>query len=298
MTQDQLELILASDLAEQIWASNEFLQYAINDDANVSAGKVRLFQSGASPTTQKNRTVYPLPVADRADTFIDYDINEYSTDATRIAYSEKALLSYDKNGSILASHQRKLADNVAKDILMSWAKNATICRTSGIVDTSAPIGTRKPLTLLDIALLRKKKRELGVPDDGDAYLLLSPQHLLDLSSETSLFNSLFVGGANLGSGNIVRAHGFNIITRQTVLYLKDGVNQKPYTDLQAGDAASDASLFWHRGFVRRAQGDTQVFIDVNSSVYQGDVISALTRCGGSPFYADSRGIAVIADGKK
>jgi hypothetical protein len=274
------------------------LQYAINDDVNVSGGIVRIFQSGTSPTTAKNRTQYPLPVADRTDTFIDYNINEYSTDATRIAFSEKALLSYDKNGSILASHQRKLADDVAKDILLSWAQNATICRTSGIIDASAPVGTRKPLTLLDIAMLRKKKRDLGVPDDGDAYLMLSPQHLLDLSSETSLFNSLFVGSASLGSGNIVRAHGFNIITRQAVLYLKDGVNQKPIAILAASETASDVSLFWHRGFVRRAAGETQVFIDVNSSVYQGDVISALTRCGGSPFYADSRGIAVIADSKR
>ena len=96
---DLLRVILASELAETLWASNEFYNFSIDDTAWVRDGyKVILPQAGGPGKVLKNPTVFPLPSRKRIDSEADYILDKYALEPIHLEDEsiDDLLISYEK----------------------------------------------------------------------------------------------------------------------------------------------------------------------------------------------------------
>jgi hypothetical protein len=95
------------------------------------------------------------------------------------------------------------------------------------------------------------------------------------------------------NGIVGKLHGFNIMTRSSVLAMTSADAVKA---LGAALAATDnlASLAWQKDTVAFAIGDTKLFQNMNDALYYGDVHSALVMAGGRVRRGDGLGVYIIA----
>jgi hypothetical protein len=303
MTKELLENIISQDLASNIHADCSFVDNAIIDDGHITANTVTVPQAGGLPTVGDDSTAGIDGIELRTDTTHAYTINPRRTKATLIEYDEKALLSYSKFDDVLGDHAAVLKKEAAIQVLNGWAGELTTSGTTGketslmrlvngkVVASNVKV---KALALNDIVLLQAQMQYLDIPEN-DRFLLLSPQHAMDLRGEDKLFNALFVGSSGIPSGNILKAYGFTILMRSSVGFV--GANGKFTTTPIADTPTPEASLVWQKRFVRRAIGQTKVFIDLESATKQGDLISARIRYGGATRYKDGRGVYAIGSTK-
>jgi hypothetical protein len=298
MTHDVARIILASDIAESIFPDNSIIRMAINDDAFIYGKKVQLPQAGGVPTVTKNRTTYPLPVAKRADTLKDYDIDEYSTDASHIGWTEKMVATYGKTDSVIRDHKGVLETSTTEGVLFNWAPTGAgkIIRTTGgnrAASATTATGNRKKLTREDIIAIRVRMNKDNIPTAGRK-LALNAEMFGDLLEDTNLLNLYLMGQALQATAELQRLFGFDIVERSTVLRYAAGLTAR---DWNVAGAATDHSgaLAWHPSFVRSAISGVKVFLNPDQAAYQGDIMSALALVGASQRYATGLGVYAIVE---
>jgi hypothetical protein len=110
-----------------------------------------------------------------------------------------------------------------------------------------------------------------------------------------------IGTEVLRDGTVTRIMGMKIYQRSKMVRYTNDSNPQLKAE-GATPAATDrlSMVAWHPMFVRRALGtgaggNIKVFIDLDSAVYQGSVISALSRCGASKARTDERGIVALVE---
>lgn len=289
-------------IVEQLFADNQFLEHAANEDDYVMAGKVvHIPQAGAVPTVAKNPSSYPLVAVQRTDTDVTYVLDEYSTAPTHIKNADTIELSYDKITSVLGNHSAALNDTIANDILIKWATGlgaSNIVKTTGAATASkvaGQTGNRKVFTQADLKAVQTKMNLQNIPKN-DRYILLESNMLDELTSDLSATqNRDFSQYFDAANGIVGRLFGFNIMERSNVLIASSADAVNP---LGASVLATDnvVSLAWQKNQVARALGSTDFFENLNDALYQGDVYSALLRMGGRKKRADNKGIISIIQG--
>ena len=297
--------IWVADVEENIYPDNSFIQEGRNDDDYIENKTVNLPQAGAAPPVTRNRDEYPIPVAKRVDSITKYDVVEFSTDATHIQYSEALEASYQKRQSVLFDHQEQLKSDIARYIAHTWAptKAANIIKTTGNGRTpnlDGLTGNRKAITKYDLAKLNSILDLMEVPSDG-RIILIDGGFKLDLNTLAELGLLDTVGTEVLRDGTVGKIMGFKPYTRSSTVKYTNDSNPQLKAEKSALLPTDRLALYaWHPMFVRRALGtgeggNVKVFLDIDSAVYQGDVISALARCGASKARYDERGIVALVE---
>lgn len=285
----------AAYIIERFFKDNTFLRNAYDDSQYVLEGRIiHIPQPGAKPAVQKNRSSFPGVAVRRTDTDVVYALDEYSTDPTHIPNIDAIHLSYNKQDSVLGDHMQTLNELVADDQLIKWAANATLHRTTGtaVGPVAGQTGNRKGLTHKDLQKLMVRFNTQNVPKN-DRYALIEDnmyEFFYDSLSDTAQKDfSRYNDAAN---GVVGKIHGFNIITRSSVLAATSAAAVKP---LGAALAASDnlCSLAWQKNSVAFAMGDVKLFQDMNNPLYYGDIHSALVMAGGRVRRENGEGIALI-----
>lgn len=293
----------AKYIIERFWKDNQFLKNAYDDSLYVLQGRIiHIPQIGAAPVVVKNRTVFPATAVRRADTDVLYSLEEYTTDPTHIPNIDSIHISYSKQDSVLGDHMSTLTETVADDMLIKWGANATIVRTTGgtgavtVPAVTGQTGTRLGLHHKDLQKLMIKMNVDNIPKDGNRNVMIDDNmfdYFYDTLGDTNAKDfSRFSDAAN---GVIGRLHGFNIMTRSSVLAATSGNAIKA---LGSTLAATDnlASVAWHKNSVAFAIGDKKLFQDLNNPLYYGDIHSLLVMAGGRVRRADGKGVYVIAQG--
>jgi hypothetical protein len=231
-----------------------------------------------------------------------YSFEEYTTDPTHIPNIDAINLSYNKQDSVLGDHMSVLTEVVADDMLIKWGADATVVRTTGgpTAATVAPVtgqtGTRLGFSHKDLQKLMIKMNLDAIPKDGNRNVMIDDNmfdYFYDTLGDTNAKDfSRFADAAN---GVIGRLHGFNIMTRSSILATTSGNAIKA---LGSSLAATDnlASLAWHKNSVAFGIGDKKLFQDLNNPLYYGDIHSLLVMAGGRVRRADGKGVYVIAQG--
>ncbi len=298
MTHDVAKIFLANDIAEAIFPDNSLIRLAIDDSQFIYGKKVQLPQSGALPTVTKNQTTYPLTVAKRVDTLIEYDIDEYSTNLTPISWTEKMVAPYDKGGSVTRDHIGILQTAVCEGVIHNWSPIATgnIVRTTGDARAaSAPsaTGNRKKATRQDIINLRLKMDKDNIPTEG-RNLALGAEMFHDLLSDTNLLNLFLMGEALQATARLQMVLGFNIIQRSVVSRYTAALTRKDYNVAGATTDHSGA-LAWHPNFVRVAINGVKPFMNPDQAAYQADLFSALALAGSAKRYSNGLGCYALVE---
>lgn len=294
------------DIKEVLFAqNNEFLRASVNHDAFVENKTVHVPQAGSLPGAIKNRTTFPAPVVDRIDTTLDYDLESFSVDPVRIGRIEEVQISYQKRQSVMKQHLNILMDIIAREGIFNWASDNTAnqVRTTGTTSTiNRPPGTtgsRKKLTVQDLAQLTQVMDDQNVPDNG-RWLMLPSKMYQEFFTITELIRDDIIGKVTLPSGVLNKILNFNIIKRSSntiVKYDNSGVPQRKAVG--AASAADDnfGAIAWHVDFVATALGNIEIFEDFKSATMYGTVISADVLTKTTKLRTDEAGIVTLIQGQ-
>lgn len=287
-------------IIEGLFADENFMSKAVNDDMYVNEGKkVHIPNAGAPSGVVLDRDSLPATVYKRTDLDVDYTLHELSTNPILIPYADMVELSYNKRNSVIDQDRKELIFKAAEAMLANWLPAAANrVQTTGqavAAWTPSATGLRKKITPADVAALQLRMNADNVPQT-DRYLLLDAnmyQQLLDGMTQTQAIG--FFQAADVKRGVMGMLYGFEVMVRSTVYRFAADGTLKAYG---AAGAATDLAggLAWQRDSVSRALGEVKMFDQIDNPLYYGDVYSFLVRVGGAIRRYDKKGVyAIVTD---
>ena len=294
--------IWVRDIQEVLFAkNNEFLRASVNHDAFVVNKTVHVPQAGSLPGAVKNRSIFPAPIIDRDDTTLDYELESFSVDPVRIGRIDEVQISYAKRQSVMKQHLNILMDIIAKEGIFNWASDlgANQVRTTGTdSNRNLPVGatgTRKRLTVEDLASVTQVFDDQDVPDDG-RWIMLPSKMYQEFFTITELIRDDIIGKTTLPTGVLNKILNFNVIKRSSntvVKYNNDATPQRKAVGAAATNDANFGAIAWHPDFVATALGSIEVFANERDAPNYGTIISADVLSKTTKLRTDEAGIVTL-----
>lgn len=301
-----IQEIWVKDIQDALNRNADFLPYSVDHSAYVAFGTVHIPQSGANPTVEVAPSSLPLTINQRTDTDRTYSLVQYALQPTLITNIDELQTSYDKRQSVLGQQITTLTQTIGDYVAVSWTASGTsnIIETTGSAGTSLPpsgTGTRKAVTLVDIANLAKKLDKDNVPRQGRKLLMQSDMfwELMAISDVLRASYNGFQGQPNvLATGVVAMLYGFEIMTRPVVaVFGKTATTAKA---VGAAAAADDrlACIAWHPATVCRALSSITPLYNAGSNgnglpEYLGSIFNVEVMLGSTTMRTDSKGIAAL-----
>lgn len=291
--------IWIDDLVGNIFKSNPHLNFAMNGDAFVLAGKVvHIPNAGTKPGVKRNRDKLPASVLIREDVDITFSLDEYTTDPILIPNAEGYELSYDKRASVTSEQSAALSELVGDWFFRYWAPSAAanIIRTTGSnVTAHYGTGNRKAVLLADVKKAKLTLDKQGVPAQGRVACLDADMYDQFTDSLTATQYRDFSAAMNAQEGVVGKLLGFTFLEPRATVLRYDNTATPVVKDPDAASATTDngAALFWHKDMVIRALGSKEFFENEGDATYFGDIYSALLRAGGRIKRNDAKGVVAL-----
>ena len=302
-----------SYIVEKLRRTNPHIMLCTDESQYVKGGSVVYIpQAGAKPNVVKNRGFGAATAVQRGDTAIMYALDVFTTDPTAITYAEATEISYEKTDSVLGDHTDTLAETIGDELTYSWIRglkpavgggvtvefipaSRRIATTGSVVAVNSvdgQTGTRKSCTYNEFDLMQATFNKDNVPKN-DRYAMLESFMLKEFQNSLSANQmAAFSQTADVANGVVGKYAGFTILERSVVLALAaNGTFRLPGEALAATDNL--ASIFWQKGSVTKALGDTELFQDLKNPLYYGDIHSGLVKLGGRCRREDWKGISLI-----
>ncbi len=294
--------IWVRDIQEVLFAkNNEFLRASVNHDAFVVNKTVHVPQAGSLPGAVKNRTVFPAAIIDRDDTTLDYELDSFSVDPVRIGRIDEVQISYAKRQSVMKQHLNILMDIIAKEGIFNWASDTADnqVRTTGATSTinlpKGATGSRKKLTVQDLAQVTQVLDDQDVPDDG-RWIMLPSKMYQEFFTITELIRDDIIGKTTLPTGVLNKILNFNVIKRSSNTVVKYNNDSTPLRKAVGAAGAADdnfGAIAWHKDFVSTALGAIEVFANEKDAPNYGTIISADVLTKTSKLRTDEAGIVTL-----
>jgi hypothetical protein len=299
--------IWVSDVQEALNRNADFLPYSVDHSAYIAFGTVHVPQSGSNPTVVKNPATFPLAISERTDTDRTYALNQFALEPTLISNLDELQISYDKRQSVLGQQITTLTQRIGDEVAISWSATgaANIVGTTGsaVATSLAPgaTGTRKAVTLADIASLASKLDKDNVPRQNRK-LLMSTDMFWELFQISDVIRASYNGFQNqpnvLANGIVAMLYGFEIMMRPVVsVYANSTTVPKAFG---AATATTDnlACIAFHSTTVARALGSMTPLYDSGSNgngkpEYLGSIFNMEIMLGSAILRADMKGVAAL-----
>ena len=300
-------------LIKEIWVNQvietlnqdaAFISNSVDHSQYIAFGTVHLPQSGANPNVLINPTSFPLTIAPRVDTDRTYSMNRYALEPTIIDNLDALQVSYDKKNSVIGQQIRTLVERIGTQVAYTWSATGAgnVVVTTGAAGNSlAPgaTGTRKQVTLADIANLAKKLDKDNVPRMGRK-LLMNADMFWELHAISDVIKASYNGFQTnvLATGTVAQLFGFEIMIRPTVSVYTVTTNVPKAVG--AATAATDnlACIAFHPSTVSRAMGTINPLFDEGGNgngkpEYLGSIFNMEVMLGSAILRADMKGVAAL-----
>jgi hypothetical protein len=299
--------IWVSDVQEALNRNADFLPYSVDHSAYIAFGTVHVPQSGSNPTVVKNPATFPLSINERTDTDRTYSLNQFALEPVLITNLDELQISYDKRQSVLGQQISTLTQRIGDEVAISWsatgASNIVSTTGSAVATSLAPgaTGTRKAVTLADIAALANKLDKDNVPRQNRK-LLMSTDMFWELFQISDVIRASYNGFQNqpnvLQNGIVAMLYGFEIMMRPVVsVYANSTTVPKAFG---AATATTDnlACIAFHSTTVARALGSMTPLYDSGSNgngkpEYLGSIFNMEIMLGSAILRADMKGVAAL-----
>lgn len=295
--------IWIADIKETLHQGSEFIMAGTDYSAFVANKTVHVPQSGAGSAIAKNRSVLPATIAQRTDTELTFDLNEYTTDPVLITDLDALQVSYAKRNSVLGQHLNILNERIGTEVAYEWTPSGSaslVLRTSGANTSELPhstaTGTRKLVTKEDIARMARKLDDDNVPMN-DRYLVLPTLMYYQLFGIDALVRADFGRVADQTNGVVNEIFGFKVFKRPTTVMFDSataGVKKAVGASASATDCVG--AFAFQKQAVAQALGAIKVFADEDKPEFYGSVFSALVMHGAKNLRSDNKGIVALAQG--
>jgi hypothetical protein len=299
--------IWVADVQEALNRNADFLPFSIDDSAYIAFGTVHIPQSGGNPTVIKNPATFPLTISERTDTDRTYAMNQFALEPTLITNLDELQISYDKRQSVLGQQITTLTQRIGDEVAISWTATgaANLRDTSGTASGSAlapgATGTRKAVTLADIAYLAQKLDLDNVPRGGRK-LLMSTGMFWQLMEISDVLRASYNGFQNQGNvlqtGTVAQLFGFDIMIRPVVSVFADTATSPKAFGAATATTDNLACIAFHTSTVRRALGSITPLYNSGSNgnglpEYLGSIFNMEVMLGSAIGRADMKGVATL-----
>ena len=299
--------IWVNDIQEALNRNADFLPFSIDDSAYIAFGTVHIPQSGGNPTVIKNPATFPLTISERTDTDRTYSMNQFALEPTLITNLDELQMSYDKRQSVLGQQITTLTQRIGDEVAISWTATgaANLRDTSGTASGSAlapgATGTRKAVTLADIAYLAQKLDLDNVPRGGRK-LLMSTGMFWQLMEISDVLRASYNGFQNQGNvlqtGTVAQLFGFDIMIRPVVSVFADTATSPKAFGAATATTDNLACIAFHTSTVRRALGSMTPLYNSGSNgnglpEYLGSIFNMEVMLGSAIGRADMKGVATL-----
>ena len=299
--------IWVSDVMEALNRNADFLPYSVDHSAYIAFGTVHIPQSGSNPTVVKNPATFPLTINERTDSDRTYLLNQFALEPTLITNLDELQISYDKRQSVLGQQISTLTQRIGDEVAISWSATGSdnIVATTGTATGTAlapgATGTRRDVTLLDIANLAKKLDKDNVARGGRK-LLMSTDMFWQLMGISDVLRASYNGFQSqpnvIQSGVVAQIFGFDVMIRPVVsVYANSTTVPKAFG---AATATTDnlACIAFHTSTVARALGSMTPLYDSGSNgngkpEYLGSLFNMEVMLGSAILRADMKGVAAL-----
>lgn len=288
-------------IIEKLRKTNAFLMFSRDESRYVLGGAtVYIPQAGSDPSIEVNTSTFPLTPAQREDSDVNYTLDVFRTIPSHVSWEELQTISYDKLDSVLGMHGSALADKVADKMLINWAPTVAGKQIATSGDDVDPItgqtGNRKGFHHNDLKRAMVALNVANVPKNGRKALIDDNMFEYFYDSLTTAQFNAFNQYADNANGIVGRIHGFDVMTRSSVLQYAAAGTSPDALGAALDETDNLASLVWQEDMVCRAIGDTKLFTDRDNPLYQGDLFSAIMRAGGRKVREDNNGVIAIVQG--
>jgi hypothetical protein len=299
--------IWVNEIQESLNRNADFLPYSIDHSAYIAFGTVHLPQSGANPTVVKNPAAFPLTINERTDADRTYAMNQFALEPTLITNLDELQMSYDKRQSVLGQQISTLTQRIGDEVAISWTATgaANQVATTGAAGTSlAPgaTGTRKVVTLIDIANMAKKLDKDNVPSKGRK-LLMNADMFWELFTISEVVRASYNGFSTnaLATGVVAQLFGFDIMVRPVVSVFATGATAPKAFGAATATTDNLACIAFHTSTVSRALGSMTPLYNSGSNgnglpEYLGSIFNMEVMLGSAILRDDMKGVVALVQG--
>lgn len=221
---------------------------------------IHLVDIGADPEVLINNTTYPIGYTELEDGDIAFQLDKFTTVATKVTDDELYAITYDKISVVNKKHKNAILAKKFAKAAHALAPQEHSVDTPVIGTSGATVGGFKLATVNDIIDLGGALTDAGVPDDGNRILVLNTKHNTNIVKEVKDFYKDYI---NIQTGQLRPLfHGFKIyLYHEMPFYLAADNTKVSFGAVFNPAIHTVASVAFYAPDMFRAEGTTKMYYD-------------------------------------
>lgn len=233
---------------------------------------IHLVDIGADPEVLINNTTYPIGYSVLADGDIAFQLDKFTTVATKVTDDELYAISYDKIAVVNKKHKNAILAKKFAKAVHALAPQTNTVATPVIGTSGATVAGKKLATVNDVIDLGGALSAAGVPDDGNRILVLNTVHNTGIVKEVKDFYKDYL---NIATGQLRPLfHGFIVYLYHAMPFYLASNNTKVSFGAVFNPAIHNvASVVFYAPDMFRAEGSTKMYFDEPDTQNQSSAIN-------------------------
>jgi hypothetical protein len=233
---------------------------------------IHLVDIGADPEVLINNTTYPIGYSTLADGDIAFQLDKFTTVATKVTDDELYAITYDKIAVVNKKHKNAILAKKFAKAIHALAPQANTVNTPVLGTSGATVAGKKLATVNDVIDLGGALSAAGVPDDGNRILVLNTLHNTGIVKEVKDFYKDYL---NIATGQLRPLfHGFKVYLYHKMPFYLAADNTKVSFGAVFNPAIhSTASVAFYAPDMFRAEGSTKMYYDQPDTQNQASAVN-------------------------
>ena len=221
---------------------------------------IHLVDIGADPEVLINNTTYPIGYSELEDGDIAFNLDKFTTVATKVTDDELYAITYDKIAVVNKKHKNAILAKKFAKATHALAPQSHTAATPVLGTSGATVAGKKLATVNDIIDLGGALSAAGVPDDGNRILVLNTIHNTGIVKEVKDFYKDYL---NIATGQLRPLfHGFKVYLYHAMPFYLAADNTKVSFGAVFNPATHNvASVAFYAPDMFRAEGSTKMYYD-------------------------------------
>lgn len=221
---------------------------------------IHLVDIGADPEVLINNTTYPIGYSELEDGDIAFNLDKFTTVATKVTDDELYAISYDKISVVNKKHKNAILAKKFAKAAHALAPQSNTINTPVRGTSGATVAGKKLATVNDIIDLGGDMSAAGIPDDGNRILVLNTVHNTGIVKEVKDFYKDYL---NIATGQLRPLfHGFKVYLYHAMPFYLAADNTKVSFGAVFNSAIHNvASVAFYAPDMFRAEGFTKMYYD-------------------------------------
>lgn len=255
---------------------------------------IHLVDIGADPEVLINNTTYPIGYETLADGDISFNLDKFTTKATKVTDDELYAITYDKIAVVNKKHKNAILAKKFGKAIHALAPAGNTTDTPVLGTTGTVVNGKKTSCVNDIIEFAAALSAARVPDDGNRILVLNTQHVTGILKEVKNFYQDF---ANVGTGQIRSLfYGFKVYVYHVMpFYLASNNTKVSFSAVFNPATHNVASVAFYAPDMFRAEGATKMYYDQPDTQNQASAVNYRHYYLVSPKKARAIGALVTAN---